>query len=76
MTHYHDMRARHRDEHRAMVLDAMIRSNWSLTRAARYLGVAVSTMQSALSAHRDLADDYSMRKPPRGRPRKPTASGR
>ena len=70
MTHYHDMQQRHRDEHYAVILDAMIRCNWRLTHAARYLGVAVSTLQDALARHSDLADDYAARKHGRGRPRK------
>jgi transcriptional regulator of acetoin/glycerol metabolism len=51
MTTVRELRARHEAEAKANLLSALERAGWSLTGAARELGVVVSTVQRMIKHH-------------------------
>jgi DNA-binding NtrC family response regulator len=57
MTRIKELKTRHERENKANLLDALKRNGWSLSLAARDLGVGVSTVQKMIE-HHGLSEAY------------------
>jgi len=69
-----EMRKRHRAEERRLVLAALERNAWSLSAAARDLGVQRSTLQRVVEST-GLAELHAKHAQPRGRPKSRPSPG-
>lgn len=61
------LRDRHRDEVRSLILSALHLHDWRLRRTAEYLDVAVGSLQAMIEAH-GLGVDYATHSHGPGRP--------